>query len=486
MKCIVIATIMPVCCDCSQERPKASFAKSQLKKKPDARRCKACAEPMGGPRHPCWICLDADSDEHGTPRRDCSCRGTAGYVHVSCLIDMAGKKSDAIDLSKWNEHTTLGVSVGGTEINPWRECITCRQVYTGPTLKQLARAMEEKYDNDEASAFWRNATYDMLLDALAGDTPAQLEVLKKRYELCKSQYRKEVLAGRDRAAISCTKDLVNTLTNLASGTMHLPPPALPPREVVVALLDEAERYAEQRRPRDGGHLFATVLRQRAQVELMSDNDVKALQLLTKAIAIFETNDPRYKQTQNGFLDHWELSNMLIRNGKVVEGYDLKEEILTIGERVLGSDHPMMLKRRRELQEDLDRDQFGEALAFGRAFHNADDEDRTIATGFCYTGQRAKICGVAKDQGGYRGLLEEEDGSWGQSFIPFPAVCLDEGTKIEVLDKESKWYRKQGVVAGFKVEEDEPQNFDKLRHMVVIGKSTQPIALAPKFTVVVDE
>ena len=109
---IVIATIMPVCCDCSQERPKASFAKSQLKKKPDARRCKACAEPMGGPRHPCWICLDADSDEHGTPRRDCSCRGTAGYVHVSCLIDMAGKKSDAIDLSKWNEHTTLGVSVG--------------------------------------------------------------------------------------------------------------------------------------------------------------------------------------------------------------------------------------------------------------------------------------------------------------------------------------------------------------------------------------
>jgi len=43
-----------------------------------------------------------------------------------------------------------------------------------------------------------------------------------------------------------------------------------------------------------------------------------------------------------------------------------------------------------------------------------------------------------------------------------------------------------MVAGFKVAEDEPQNFDKLRHMVLIGKSTQPMELAPMFTVVVDE
>jgi len=395
---------------------------------------------------------------------------------------MAGKKSDAIDLSKWNEHMTLGVSVGGTEINPWRECITCRQVYTGTTLKQLANAMEEKYDNDDAHVFWRNATYDMLLGALAGDTPARLEVLKKRYELCKSQYQKEVLAGRDRSAISCTRDLVNCITNLAAGMMALP--SLPPKEVVVALLDEAERYAEQRRPRDGGHLCATVLRQRAQVEMKSGNDTKALQLLTKAIAIFETNEPQYKQTQNGFMDFWELSDMLILNGEVVEGYDLKEEMLMIGERVLGRDHPLMLKRRRELKEGLDR--MGEGLTFGRAFRNADDEDRTIATGFCYTGQRVNICGVAKDQGGYRAYTEEKDGSWTQSFIPFPAICLDEGTQIEVFDKKSEWYGKRGVIIGAKVAEDDPRNFDKLRHLVLFGKSTQPMTLAPELTVVIDE
>ena len=39
---------MPTCCDCSEELPKASFAKSQLKKKPNARRCLSCAEKTSG------------------------------------------------------------------------------------------------------------------------------------------------------------------------------------------------------------------------------------------------------------------------------------------------------------------------------------------------------------------------------------------------------------------------------------------------------
>ena len=39
---------MPTCCDCSQDLPKASFAKSQLKKKVDARRCLSCAGKTSG------------------------------------------------------------------------------------------------------------------------------------------------------------------------------------------------------------------------------------------------------------------------------------------------------------------------------------------------------------------------------------------------------------------------------------------------------
>mmetsp|Transcript_33111 Transcript_33111/g.72609 ORF Transcript_33111/g.72609 Transcript_33111/m.72609 type:complete len:424 (-) Transcript_33111:200-1471(-) len=39
---------MPTCCDCSRTLAKAAFAKSQLKKKPDARRCQQCAHALNG------------------------------------------------------------------------------------------------------------------------------------------------------------------------------------------------------------------------------------------------------------------------------------------------------------------------------------------------------------------------------------------------------------------------------------------------------
>jgi hypothetical protein len=43
----------------------------------------------------CYICLDEGPDEAGKPLvRDCSCRGdTAGFAHLSCIIEYADQKS---------------------------------------------------------------------------------------------------------------------------------------------------------------------------------------------------------------------------------------------------------------------------------------------------------------------------------------------------------------------------------------------------------
>jgi E3 ubiquitin-protein ligase DOA10 len=42
----------------------------------------------------CYICLDEGPDEEGKPLvRDCSCRGdTAGFAHLSCIIEYAKQK----------------------------------------------------------------------------------------------------------------------------------------------------------------------------------------------------------------------------------------------------------------------------------------------------------------------------------------------------------------------------------------------------------
>lgn len=47
-----------------------------------------------GPR--CWICLD-DGDEERPLRRDCACKGAAGYAHLACIVMYAERKSQ-----QWN------------------------------------------------------------------------------------------------------------------------------------------------------------------------------------------------------------------------------------------------------------------------------------------------------------------------------------------------------------------------------------------------
>jgi hypothetical protein len=42
----------------------------------------------------CWICLEEGPDETGAPLvRDCSCRGSAGFAHLSCLVKYAETQS---------------------------------------------------------------------------------------------------------------------------------------------------------------------------------------------------------------------------------------------------------------------------------------------------------------------------------------------------------------------------------------------------------
>ena len=65
----------------------------------------------------CWICLESDANEDGElPRRDCSCRGDAGFAHLSCLVTYARTKgADAFE-----------------------DCPTCKQSYQNELALDLA------------------------------------------------------------------------------------------------------------------------------------------------------------------------------------------------------------------------------------------------------------------------------------------------------------------------------------------------------------
>jgi hypothetical protein len=78
----------------------------------------------------CFLCLEGDED---LLPMGCSCRGSAGKAHLSCLADFAGSDANQVD----------GVR--------WHVCQTCKRHFTGPMGLGLAQARWALYrDRPEA------------------------------------------------------------------------------------------------------------------------------------------------------------------------------------------------------------------------------------------------------------------------------------------------------------------------------------------------
>ena len=92
----------------------------------------------------CWICFREGPDESGKPlRRDCSCRGeSAGFGHVSCLVEYAKQKSEQWDGRDPNEF-----------VEPWAFCPNCRQDYQNELAVDLSAEfgtfVEKEYPGDQ-------------------------------------------------------------------------------------------------------------------------------------------------------------------------------------------------------------------------------------------------------------------------------------------------------------------------------------------------
>ena len=79
----------------------------------------------------CYFCLDEGLDESGKPPvRDCSCRGnSAGFAHLSCMIEYAKQKSNQAagkDFDKFTE--------------PWYQCPNCKQQFKSQLSLDLTSA----------------------------------------------------------------------------------------------------------------------------------------------------------------------------------------------------------------------------------------------------------------------------------------------------------------------------------------------------------
>ena len=96
----------------------------------------------------CYICLDEGPDKAGRPLvRDCSCRGdTAGFAHLSCIIEYAEQKSKQAADSDPEDFAT-----------PWGTCNNCKQPFQNQVSLDLSSAFvsfAEKAYNFPGNSKW--------------------------------------------------------------------------------------------------------------------------------------------------------------------------------------------------------------------------------------------------------------------------------------------------------------------------------------------
>lgn len=83
----------------------------------------------------CWLCLEEGSDASGKPLvRNCSCRGTSGYAHISCIVNYAEHKGRQCYRSS-NQNS------GDDVCRYFKFCPNCNQEYQNDVQSDLSKAM---------------------------------------------------------------------------------------------------------------------------------------------------------------------------------------------------------------------------------------------------------------------------------------------------------------------------------------------------------
>lgn len=101
---------------------------------------------MSGDASPsCWICLEEGPDQLGKPIvRDCSCRGDAGFAHLSCLKEYAKRASIELNTDRLIDSEELRNSAA-SEVKKftvaWQKCPFCHQRYEHELAIELVNSL---------------------------------------------------------------------------------------------------------------------------------------------------------------------------------------------------------------------------------------------------------------------------------------------------------------------------------------------------------
>ena len=259
-------------------------------------------ECMCEDRPTCWVCLES---EGGELLRGCSCRGSAGYVHASCIVELNKRRKERQD-----------------------ECPTCNQRFVGALLMTVveARASDaqagQHFDGDAVSDLARAyAEQGRLADAL---------------RLFRQVLDRAIVAfGADSEVVANTQiNVANVLTN--QGKL----------EEALSLFNRALK-TQERRHGPGSAAVSEIKANLANALARAGKTGEALLMYTAALSVLnqtdsERNEPTVTAIQRS------VAGLYMKEGHFAEALKRYSAALVTVVKVHGPDHPVTAQLRREL------------------------------------------------------------------------------------------------------------------------------------------
>ena len=122
-----------------------------------------CLSESTVPAPDCWICFDNEQSESNIIVRDCTCRGQGdGFAHIGCLVKLAISKT---------KHLDCFTPLGEKDVNPFRECMTCKQRFDigSHSATALAEACFSIYGHAHIGTRWNIIANRLMADSLKGN-----------------------------------------------------------------------------------------------------------------------------------------------------------------------------------------------------------------------------------------------------------------------------------------------------------------------------
>lgn len=121
----------------------------------------------------CWICLEAAYPDNPL-RRDCTCRGSSGFAHISCQVSYANHESTKYDDDILQQRVKASVTEGLVQkcsienfTSPWTTCPNCCHKYKNKLAEELADAFT---DFATAQRYHGNALVRLIFISHASNT----------------------------------------------------------------------------------------------------------------------------------------------------------------------------------------------------------------------------------------------------------------------------------------------------------------------------